>query len=194
MGDPTVGEISFGQRLLLSLPPPSPPSPTPFNDFPRSAIPHDGFWPCVARTRVHMCVYIYYVHLRIYVCIHSRQIHAFQRHTRHRPIVDSTADLWVDRSKRGGNDSSFSLSSPFGSRSFLRTKRLAGFSFFFSFSLFWNRFLSLPSLRPISRYNKRGHEDFGVLRSDFPRMRRASLRNSGTRLLHNVIYFCISPF
>lgn len=145
MGDPTVGEISFGQRLLLSLPPPPRPPPLPLMIFlvQRSHTMDSGH---ASHAHVCTCVYIYILCTSAYICMYTqqRQIHAFQRHTRHRPIVDSTADLWVDRSKRGGNDSSFSLSSPFGSRSFLRTKRLAGFSFFF----FFFSFLEPLSLSP----------------------------------------------
>lgn len=92
-----------------------------------------GFWPCVARTRVHMCIYCVYT--CIYVCIHTHKYTRVYSDTPARPIVDSTADLWVDRSKRGGNDSSFSLPFPFGSRSFYEQ---SGVFFFFP-------------LRPISR-------------------------------------------
>lgn len=92
-----------------------------------------GFWPCVARTRVHMCIYCVYTCTYVYIYIHKcTRVYS---DTPARPIVDSTADLWVDRSKRGGNDSSFSLPSPFGSRSFYEQ---SGVFFFFP-------------LRPISR-------------------------------------------
>lgn len=110
----------------------------------------------------------------IYICIHT-QIHAFQRHTRQ-------ADRWFycgslgGSKQKGGNDSSFSLSSPFGSRSFYEQSVWRGFLFFF----FWNRAFSLVPPPDLSRYNKRGHEDFCCVPIS---LGRASLRNSGTRLL-----------
>lgn len=61
---------------------------------------HDGFWPCVARTRVHMCIhYVYTLYICIYIYVYTHKYTRFSD-TPARPIVDSTADLWVDRSKR----------------------------------------------------------------------------------------------
>lgn len=91
--------------------------------------------------RTHTCAHVYilciYLYIYMYVCvyIHIYKCTRVYSDTPARPIVDSTADLWVDRSKRGGNDSSFSLPFPFGSRSFYEQ---SGVFFFFP-------------LRPISR-------------------------------------------
>lgn len=100
-----------------------------------------------SHAHVCTCVYIMYIlciYVYIYICIHT-QIHAFQRHTRQ-------ADRWFycgslgGSKQKGGNDSSFSLSSPFGSRSFYEQSVWRGFLFFF-----FGTVLFLSCLRLISR-------------------------------------------
>lgn len=54
-------------------------------------------------SHAHVCTCVYIMYISLYICIYIYvYTHKYTRFsdTPARPIVDSTADLWVDRSKR----------------------------------------------------------------------------------------------
>lgn len=129
-------------------------------------------------SHAHVCTCVYIMYISLYICTYIYvYTHKYTRFsdTPARPIVDSTADLWVDRSKRE-EMIPLSPSRPHLGHVPFTNKASGGVFFFF----FWNRAFSLVPPPDLSRYNKRGHEDFCCVPIS---LGRASLRNSGTRLL-----------
>lgn len=129
-----------------------------------------------SHAHVCTCVYIMYI-LCIYVYIYM-YTHTNTRvsatHPPGRSLILLRIFGWIEA--KGRKWFLFLPLVPIWVTFLLRTKRLAGFSFFF----FWNRAFSLVPPPDLSRYNKRGHEDFCCVPIS---LGRASLRNSGTRLL-----------